>query len=595
MKKIIIYISIFLPIVSFAQSNQDYLGAGHNVGITVRTSSSQQGTTGDNTVNGEGLDAKMMEASRFLSHATIGHNKSEIIQLVDNDLNYETWIDQQFLLSGTSTLNRMTALWEEIQQLYYDNGFTDDDLFGPYSLHFHYAWWDNSFNNEDALRQKVAYALSQLLVISGRSQLIDYGETLSSYYDILLNNSFGNYKDLLLEVTLHPSMGLYLSHLNNPKTVEEYNIHPDENYAREIMQLFSIGLYELNNDGTHRLDTNGAEISTYDNDDIKELAKVFTGLGGGALADWVTFVDEPYFGLNIYGLDRTVPMIMYEDWHEPGEKIILKNHTIPSGQTGMEDIEQAVDILFNHPNVGPFLARRLIQRMIKSNPSPAYIDRVASVFNNNGSGVRGDMKALIKAILLDEEARDCAYMMDDSASRLREPFMRYTQVMKSFPLDNPMGRFWNNGFGYLESTKQFVLESPSVFNFYLPDFQPVGTIAQEGLYAPEFKIHQTTSSISYINEVNAWTIWDYAWYSWEGGNIPDEPVSLDTEYLNDMSGDVDNLLREFDILFTHGQLSDQTRNIIRTNVAPLGNFAPHEKVRLALFLVLISPDFAVMR
>lgn len=580
-----------------AQDEVLYLGAGNTTGMTVTTSSAAFNTTGGNTIDGSGLDADAMEASRFLSHATMGADREMIDALVATDLDFEAWIDNQYMLQGTLMNAQMDNIWADLLQLYAAANIPEEDVFGPYALHFHYAWWTSAMTNEDVLRQKLAYALSQVLVISGRSQLGDYGESLAGYYDILLRNAFGNYRDLLAEVTLHPSMGVYLTHLNNPKTIESENIHPDENYAREILQLFSIGLYELNNDGSRKLDADGSAIPTYDNNDIKELAKVFTGLGGGALADWVTWVDEPYFGLDLFGIDRNVPMKMYNEWHEQGEKTILKNNVIPDGQDGMVDINQAIDIIFNHPNVGPFVSYRLIQRLIKSNPSPAYVNRVATVFNNNTEGVRGDMKSVIKAILLDEEARACSYLSDADNSRLREPLMRYTHVARALPKDNVYDRYWNNGYGYLETVKQMALQAPSVFNFYVTDFQPVGDIAQSGLVAPEFKLHHTTSSIGYLNEVNGWTIWNNLWYSWEGGTIGDEPVDLDTEYLHERAVDADNLLREYDILFSHGQLTDETRGIIRGTLSQMSD-DPTEawnRVRYSLYLFLISPDYVIMR
>ena len=436
-------------------------------------------------------------------------------------------------------------------------------------------------------------ALSEILVISINSDLDGFGEALASYYDLLMVHAFGNYKDLLKDVALHVSMGYYLSHLNNPKSIPAENIHPDENFAREIMQLFTIGLYMLNQNGTRQTDGQGNFIPTYDNNDIKELAKVFTGLGPGAINENVDWTNEPYFGLGIWGTDMTVPMIMYPEWHEPGPKTLLGQYTIPGGQSGMDDICDAVDFLFNHQNVAPFISYRLIQRLIKSNPSPGYVSRIASVFNNNGSGERGDLKAVVRAILLDPEARECSWQQQPDHGKLREPILRYTHAAKALPLDSPLGRYWNNGFSFLDATKQHPLAAPTVFNFFLPDHQPNGPIANNNLFAPEFKIHDSRTSVGFINQVNQWAVWNSLWWSWEEN---DPNVEYDLSSLVPMAEDPEVLINHLDILFTNGQLSDESRTSIRTALQGLiwGDYQ-YDRARLGLYLILISPDYAVFR
>ncbi len=597
-----IYLFLFTA-ATFSLKGQlydDYLGAGHNLGITVTTSSNSRGTSGENTVNGSGLDADKMEAARFFVQAGFGANMNEITALAQTK-NFEGWINQQFTIPKTSLLPRLWAVDQRARELF-ELEYPDQEYFGPYSIHFNYAWWDQSKKAEDQLRQRVAFALSQIFVISMQSGLGDYGEAVASYYDILIDHAFGNYKNLMLDVSLHPCMGFYLSHINNPKTDTINNIHPDENYAREIMQLFSIGLYELNNDGTRKT-MNGGWIPTYDNDDIRELAKVFTGLGMGAWAPWVI---EEYgnipieFGQGLYAIDRTVPMSMFEEQHEPGQKTILGDYVIPAGQSGMEDIEDAIEHLFNHPNVGPFVAYRLIQSLVKSNPTPSYVDRVAAVFNNNGSGVRGDMKAVISAILLDSEARDCSPMMDPDHGKLREPVIRATQVLRGMPMDSPTGDFWNNAFDYYEDTKQIPLFAPSVFNFYLPDHQPVGDFADSSLFAPEFQIHNSQTSIGYVNQANKWAVWNVMFWDWIGESPDGDDLTPNVEVVMNelvaLAGDSEALINYLDIVFTHGQLSDQTRNIIKSAMNPLSwQGAEIWRARMALYLLLISPDFAVFK
>jgi len=604
----IIFIFVFLLGFNLvvAQPYTDYLGAGHNTGFTVTSSSSVGLSTPEKTLDGSGMEAKLFDASRFLAQSTFGANIDLIEDLRDLN-NYETWIDQQFDIPASLMMPKVEDVWQQVL----DESNDPDNEFGPYSVHFNYAWWELNMTNEDLLRQRVAYALSQLLVVSINSDLRDWAEALGSYYDILINRSFGNYRDLLMDVTLHPSMGYYLSHLNNPREIIEDNIRPDENYAREIMQLFSIGLYMLNPDGTWALDGDGNPIPTYDNNDIRELAKIFTGLGGGDLEDWVWWKTDVEFGDNIYMIDKTVPMQMFEAFHQPGAKTFI-GQTIPAGQTGIQDIEDAIDILFNHQNTGPFVAYRLIQRLVKSNPTPAYVGRIAEAFADNGNGVRGDMKAVIKAILLDEEARSAEAMADPTHGKLREPMLKYTHIAKTLPTYRSRNRYWNNGFNYLNSTRQHVLASPTVFNFYLPDYQPVGDITALGLVAPEFKLLNTTSSVSYINEVRGWTggvwedqgilnEWGTLMYSWHGTQQNPDYVRLIFSEIEANSTDSELIINELDKRLTHGQLTDETRGIIRNSLNRLywtwGETEAwrYERVRAAVYLFMISPDYNILK
>ena len=614
-----IYISNFIILIFFmvsasAQPYKDFVGAGNNVGITVTASSSVGTSTPGKTMDGSGMNDEIMAASRFMGQATLGANTAAISSALN--MGFEPWINDQFTKAPTNILPVMNNIWNQIYTL-------DSMAFGPYALHFNYAWWQVNMTNQDLLRQRVAYSLSQILVTSINSDLRDWGESLSSYYDIFINNAFGNYKDILTQVTLHPAMGYYLSHMNNPKTDLVNNIRPDENYAREIMQLFTIGLYQLNQNGSTVLDGSGNPIPTYNNNDIKELAKIFTGLYGGAVLPcpedplppqcicysnnnpaycdtlsmtccwWPT---APEFGTNIYVLDKTVPMIMSNDNHETGPKTMPDGTVINIPNNGMAEIDAAINWLFNHPNTPPFVSYRLIQRLVKSNPSPEYVSRVAAMFINNGLGIRGDMKAVIKAILLDDEARKAAGYLEDSAGKLREPFIRYTHLAKSLPTATDQGRYWNNGYNYLNSTRQHVMAAPTVFNFYLPDFQPVGDIAAADMVAPEFKIHNTATSIGYINEVHGWTIWNGLMYSWEGSwpDNPDRAYLLTTELQNN-SYDSEDLINELDMLLTHGQLSDETRQVLRNALNPLywtwDSTAPFHRTRLAIYLIMISPDY----
>ena len=573
----------------------DYLGAGHDEGISVTSSSQVEGAIAANTLNGNGLTAKRAEASRFLIQSTFGPTYEEINQLMETD--YETWFENQFNLPRSEFQVLAEDIWSQVLQGYLDMGYTEDDVYGPWYAHFSYAWWTNVVQGQDQLRQRMAYALSQIFVISINSDLIDHGIEIAAYYDILSKHAFGNYRDLLFDVTMNPNMGYYLSHLNNPKENIEENIHPDENYAREIMQLFSIGLYELNLDGSRKLDANGNFIPTYDNNDIKQFARVFTGLGMSAIKDNVDWTDEAYFGLGIYGGDMTYPLKMYPEFHEPGTKELLNGFVIPANQDPMDDINQTIDHLFNHPNVGPFISRQLIQRFVKSNPTPSYISRVAQVFNDNGSGVRGDLKAVLKAILLDQEARSCAALDVVNRGKLKEPLLRYSHYFRATPFDNPLDLYWNPGFNFYEASEQIVLAAPTVFNFYLPDHTPVGELTQQNITAPEFALHNTRTSVGYINQVNQWAVWSVPYWSW------DNDIGIESYEINYDGFPVDmvepeDVIEYFDMLYTGGQLTDETRNNLREQLTPL-YWDPDEdwmyRIMLGHYLLLISPDFVIQK
>ena len=657
-----IFYALLCSFFSFPLIGQEYFGAG-NDNVIVFASGSNGNSMPSNTVNGSGMNARLMEASRFLSQATFGADYSEIEEL--SSLDFETWIDRQINLPLNELELAVWENWDDYLNVYrssFDNylveyiegrcylyetdetgtveepeeltqqevdelrEFYNEDIFGPTALFFNYAWSDNAVTGEDQLRQRMAYALSQILVISSQSTLGDHAESLAAYYDILQRNAFGNFRDILMEITLSPAMAFYLSHLNNPKAIPEENIHPDENYAREIMQLFTIGLYELNLDGTRKQNSAGFDIPTYNNDDIKELARVFTGLGPGSVDPNMDF-DYPYtaeFGTGLYVMNKTEPLVMYEDWHDNGSKSALNGLDIPAGQSGMEDIEMTVDYLFNHPNVGPFICKQLIQRFITSNPSDGYVERVSTVFNNNGQGERGDMGAVIKAILLDEEARSCEALQDPLHGKLNEPFLRAMKFIKSIPhfgrrmvieyqfnsygcggIDTTVYeeeiltsdlRYWNNGYNGYEDYKQYPLMAPSVFNFYLPDHQPVGEMTELGLVAPEFKIHDSSSAINYMNHMwmfsNPW--YNILWYNWHA-NLGVESVMPDFEELADIySKSPEDLINHLDIVYTKGQLSDHTRNVMRDFVEDSPSWPEDlQMARTLLYLLLISPDYTI--
>lgn len=581
----------------FSKTQIVILGGDPQQGFEIKSSSNWKphnradSCASTRSFDGSGLLYDDLDASRFLYQATLGSSYEDIKALSGSS--FEQWIDHQISLPPASMLDETREILDELIDWHYMTG--GDSIDAPSYANwvtFQYAWWNQHMLGQDKLRQRVALALSEFLVISIESDLQGFGEGLASYYDLLKTAAFGNYKDILTNVSLHPTMGFYLSHLNNPKTDTAENTRPDENYAREIMQLFSIGLLELNEDGSIKKDSLGHGIATYNQRDIKELARVFTGLGISKVVPNM-YIDTAFFGMGIYLADMTAPMRMYSRWHEAGEKVLFGKYTIPDGQTGMEDINDAIDILFNHPNVGPFIGKLLIQRLVKSNPSPSYIARITKVFNNDGHGVRGNMAAVVKAILLDPEARDCEWFMDEHNGQLREPLLRYSHFTKAIEVEQYYGRFWNTGYEFWSGTGHLPLAAPSVFNFFSPFYKPKGALDQLGLSGPEFQIHNSRTSIGYINQVNNWAVHNYVMNSWEN----DDPYAiLNINELKDLAQDPEVLVNRLDMLLTHGNLSDRTRNIVKQAISSF-KFSDYreDRVRMAIYLIMISPDYNIFK
>ena len=604
-------------IVIHGQVYTDYIGAGHAQGVVVTSSSNSNQTNEYASVNGSGLATDVYGAARFLNYASLGADIETINTVADQGIS--NWLDEQFAMPLQVNFKDTTwMIWEHFYPQYiaiWGENFivNHGDAVIPYWFYWKMAWWNNILKSNDHVRQRVTQAMSQIFVISEKSNLQLSGPGMADYYDMLYQHAFGNFRDLLYDISLHPMMGFYLSHINNPKSDVINNIHPDENYAREIMQLFSIGLFELNADGTRQLDGNGNPIPTYDNNDIKEFAKIFTGLApSGYYWPWDDLSWIPTEWGNEYNESPATtitwePMVPFDNWHEPGTKYLLNGQVVPTGQTALEDINDAIDNLFNHPNVGPFIGKLLIQRLVKSNPTPAYVNRVAAKFNNNGNGVRGDMKAVIRAILTDAEALDCSWIVDPYAGKLKEPMLRYTQALRAFNVTNQSDRLWNWGYLFDEAVSQGVLTSPSVFNFYLPDYQPNGPLADADLFAPEFQIHTSATAINFINLAYDWFINDYygeiaTHAGYEVHNAPSynvndlDPVDylyldLDDEY--NLAWDAPALVERLNLILTGGLLSDATKTSIINAVEQLTN--PVQRVRTALFLSFISPEYSIQK
>ncbi len=389
--------------------------------------------------------------------------------------------------------------------------------------------------------------------------------------------------------------------VNNAKEYLPLNYRPDENYAREIMQLFSIGLVELNQDGTTMLDGSNQPIPTYDQSRIEEFAKVFTGWTHGDVPDL-------FFGET--SLSETIPMQSYDAWHDMTEKFLLNGAVLPAGQTAEQDLQGALDNIFNHPNVGPFISKQLIQRLVTSNPSPAYVERIANVFADNGSGTRGDLGAVVKAILLDDEARNGHLNSPDTFGKLREPILKLTALWRAF---NAQGTPTVDESDYTTAPRfrhntgnpemgQDPYGAPSVFNFYRPDYQQPGEIANAGLVAPEFQILTENNIVGTTNRFG----WSIQWADMENEFLPETfdykawngIVRLNLSDEKPLTNNIPELINRLDLLLMSGQMSDQMRSKLIAYLTPFPSGNQYEQAEVvyeALYLITTSPEFAVQR
>ncbi|KQR83745.1 hypothetical protein ASG07_06875 [Sphingomonas sp. Leaf343] len=473
---------------------------------------------------------------------------------------YEGWIDDQFAMPrAISHFDWLIA-----------NGYgVEANVFNEAG--FDATVWRQLIVEPDQLRQRVGMALLDLLVVAIDNLHFRQFAT-AAYIDVLLDNAFGNYRDILGAITTNSAMGSYLTFMNNRKANPRTGAQPDENYARELMQLFALGPYQLNMDGSPKL-AGGQPIETYGQLDVTQLARVFTGLVP-ALSD----VKNPEY--------HRKPMVMNSAYHETGSSTVL-GVTI-AGSDGMAAIKQAIDTIFAHPNVPPFIGRQLIQRLVTSNPSPGYIGRVASVFADNGSGVRGDMKSVIKAILLDSEARSDAALSSATAGKLREPVMRMTAWARACNVNSPSNA-WAIGDTSNPAIRlgQAMGRSPTVFNFFRPGYTPAGTpIAAAGLVAPEFQITNEQSVVGYVNYM----------YGLVSNGVGD--VRADYTALRSIASDSATLVAEINLVLAAGQLTETTLTAIRKAVDSIPATATNaetNRVGIALMLTLASPEFMVLK
>ena len=520
------------------------------------------------------------EASRFLGRATFGPNMAAIDALAASDS--DAWFRAQF--SKPQTLHR-----KYIDAMLAAQAAGGDRI----SLRtFYETFWQQGIRGEDQLRQRMAFALSEIFVISMQNESVQpQVRGVASYYDMLGQHAFGNFRDLLEGVALHPMMGLYLSHLRNQK--ETATRTPDENFAREVMQLFTIGLYQLNPDGSLKL-SGGKPIDTYSRDDVAGLAHVFTG--------W-SWAGPDQSATRFYGgtadPDRDwKPMQNYAAFHSSGDKRFL-GQSISGASSGQADLKLALDTLFNHPNAGPFFARQLIQRLVSSNPSAAYVGRVAAAFANNGSGVRGDMQAVIRAVLLDPEAL-AASGTTLRTGKLREPLLRLAGWMRAFDAKATSGRYH---IYYLDDPLsglgQNPLNPPSVFSFFRPAYTPPNSaLAGAGLVAPELQITAEPSVTGYLNFMQE---------AINSGVGDGREVKPDYTRELALASDAGALLDRIDLLLLHGSMPARLRGQIlaavngvsipaatASNAAQVAT-AQANRVKLAIFLSMASPAYLVQK
>lgn len=427
------------------------------------------------------------DAFRLLTQATFGPTDADVAHVMG--MGVSAWVDEQTALPVSA---HHLSRWNS------DNAVTGQAMPNTVCSSF----YQEAMLSNDQLRQRLAFALSEIFVVS--TQDIGLGSSKSqmvaSYLDMLNRDAFGNFRTLLNDVSMHPAMGVFLSSMSNKKEDPRYGRIPDQNFAREVMQLFTIGLVQLNIDGTPKLDAKGAQTYTYGPSDIDGLSKVFTGFAwAGPDTSQDRFNNKP--GVQVPSR-YWQPMQGYPQDHSVSEKDFLGT-TVAAQQVANPSLSlnTALDTLFNHPNVGPFISKQLIQRLVESNPSPAYVARVARVFNDNGSGTRGDLKAVVKAILVDDEARNPATAAGPAFGKLREPVLRLTSFLRAYHATSDSGLY------LITSTDdpgsqlgQSPMRSPTVFNFFRPEFVSAGgATAAHGLVAPEMQITTESSVAGYPN------------------------------------------------------------------------------------------------
>jgi uncharacterized protein (DUF1800 family) len=536
--------------------------------------------------------AAQYAASRFLQQASFGATPAQIDRVLA--LGAPAWINEQIAMPWA-------ADYVPHVQKKYDLGADHRPNGSKYTAYWvAERFWAKAATGPDQLRQRVAFALHQMLMVSFTdSNQWFQSRAYAGYLDTLNKHAFGNYRTLLEEISLSPSMGIYLSHLRNKKEDPATGRLPDENFAREVMQLFTIGLHELNLDGSPKLDAAGKPIETYTNADVMALAKVFTGYSWGFPDNQLTqdnfLWGNPDFSVgNGQGIDQQ-RMKSYPGQGSSAEKRLFQGKpqavTIAAGASAAENLRIALDALFRHPNVGPFVGRQLIQRLVTSEPSPAYVARVAAVFNNNGSNVRGDMAAVVRAVLLDSEARNAA--PPAGFGKLREPVLRITQWMRGFGATSVTGAYMMAG--ELDTMSERALYAPSVFGYYRPGYVPPNTgFSARGATSPEFQIVNESTTANWVNKAEALSGNGLGWT----GTTNDVSSNYSTLAGLSATGNLAGMLDHLNLLMFAGRMSATLRQSILDAIGGVGgsDSASHGyRARVAVFIALASPEFITQR
>jgi uncharacterized protein (DUF1800 family) len=512
---------------------------------------------------------KVADAVRLLEQATFGPNDALAAHVLT--VGSQVFLDEQF--AAPASVYPALPYVPAGQQATFCATDPDPQCGRDYYSLFllQNAFFQQALSGNDQLRQRVAFALSQILVTSGLEVNLGYG--MGRYQQLFRDNAFGNYETILTRVTLSPVMGDYLNMVNNDKP--SATVQPNENYARELLQLFSIGVWMLNPDGTSMLDSLGAPLPSYDQDVIEGFAHVLTGWTYPPLAGAVPRTHNPK--------NYLADMTPVDANHDEGPKALLAGAVLPGGQAIQDDLAQAIHIVFMHPNVGPFIGRQLIQKLVTGNPTPQYVARVAAVFNNNGSGVRGDMKAVVRAILTDAEARG-AVKLDSAYGKLREPVLFITGAARALDTQSDGVYFAQQG----RLLGQNLFYPPSVFNYYPPTY----LLPDTTIVAPEFALANSSTAINRYNFANTLLFGTIAPLATLPGAIGTTPALAP---LAALAGDPAALLDKLDAQLLHGTMPAAMRTAILTALAAVPATDPLTRAKTAVYLVVTSPQYQVER